>query len=551
MPRNNHRRPAGGGSAAATALKGRAANAPSCYVNVGSNGTSMTSTNYVVPPPGTLPAGSTVETLAQGSTYFKDVLANTTVEEGPEDNLFANFLSIRGPSFGPNYASGNQQGKNNSLTTPSMTRTIDKKIYKRVKKESRDPTNRRKKMDQDVEEEDSEVYSDEEDEYSEDDEDEPFVGGGNSHHPASSYSTHNNNDIVAEAKTEQEKQMLLAQAFAYVEKVERDNIRMENLEARRARRGDNGNGGGKNIKTGKTGKSGRDSGSGSSSSSSSNRQRKKKISRRPQQNRGGGVKSRQKGRQQGRQQAQSRLYGKKMLTTNRNSNTIEQQQQPATEESLESPNTFFEVAAEDPTPDTTNMIEMQLQKALKRHVQKKTSAVPSAPAVLQNTYVNMKKKVKKSTKNPPTGAKKFTTNNKKGSENNENAVNASDSIAEQFLSFQPPSSVSDHLLRTNSNEVRPTGFNDGRGGNHSNHSKRPSARERRPQASIIPEVPKDSNQKRKKGALTDIEIKELLNSLESGNNARHLKKELETSQKKMNASEMAFKKAQEEFAMLL
>ena len=48
--------------------------------------------------------------------------------------------------------------------------------------------------------------------------------------------------LASEAKKEQDKQILLAQAFAYATKVEIQNVREEKLEARRAKRSGNGSG---------------------------------------------------------------------------------------------------------------------------------------------------------------------------------------------------------------------------------------------------------------------------------------------------------------------
>ena len=607
MPRRSTARPAAGSaSAAAAALKGRAANQPSCYVNVGSNGTSM-NTNYLAPPPGTLPTGATVENLAQGSTYFQDLAAvdSSNVEEPTEDvlnpNLLANFLQIRGPSFGPNYSSGNQQG---SLVTPSLTRTIDQKVFKRAKQARHQP----KKEEAD---DDDDEYSDDDDSFeeedSEEDEDEPFVGGGRDRpeqqHPASSYST----TLAQDAKKEQDKQMLLAQAFAYVTRVERENERQAKLDERRERQSHR-KGKQSSNKYSSNKKGGR--GAPRQQHPKKTRQRQRQPKPRQPKPRNGAA----------RDQAQARLYGKKKTsptTTTTNNPDINPGPTTTSTTTTTISSSFSDPPSADILPSTANDIEQQLQKALDRHntkpvPQQVRKQPPSAPSstVLQNTYVNIDASThptKKTTKHKkkPSGAKTnknrtkgkthhTATNvgrrNNENNENNENnALEATESIADHFLSFQPPTTegttesttatallfeqqalpptlTSDNFLRRGSNKGRPTASlpngRRGRGG-----GKRPNARERPPQteANMFGDLnhPHHNNNNReeeeeelrrvprKRGELSQQEMDSIVQSFESGSGANRLRKELEKTNHKITASEVAFRKAQEEFKMLL
>jgi hypothetical protein len=256
--------------------------------------------HYVAPPPGTiLPS---VEEFAKDSSYFQDF---ATIES-TEDMVSAldNFLHNRGPSFGPDYAPKNRSSTgghhHGGNVTPSMTRTVDLKVFQRGSRHGPSTTTMTPAIQEEddddasdggdnVEDHDDDhaEYDDDDDEFEDDDsEDEPFVGadGSSLHHPSSSYSV---SSIVKDAKKEQEKEMLLAQAFAYVTRVERVSQREEQLEARRARRSN-----GKSKK---------------SSGGSSNRS---KLKQQQQQRSRGGVQSRKKKKNQTSQQRQQQQQDK-------------------------------------------------------------------------------------------------------------------------------------------------------------------------------------------------------------------------------------------------
>ena len=540
--RRRTQRPAGGGSAAAAALKGRATNQPSCYVNVGSTGIGMLSAgHYVAPPPGTIPTGATVEGLAKESTYFQDLAAVEKSED--TTSILANFLQNRGPSFGPDFSGGNQPG---SMVTPSMTRTVDRKVFQRVSRplstivaDNNEAESPEYDDDDDDFEDDEEGEEGDSSDSEDDDEDEPFVGG---QHPAASYAT----TLAADAKKEEDKQMLLAQAFAYVTKLERQSARDESIQARKARRGGHGGASGSSKSKRANGKNRTRSngGKGNGNGNGSGPSRKQRQQQQQQSQKNGPRQGRQHrgGRQQKktfqlgarRDQAQSRLYGKK---STKSKDIDKQPQQSAAQE-------------------------------------------PSAPAVLQNTYINMStvEDTNASTKNNSATTKRKTTNvknvtrknksmaNMENNENNENTVVAENSIADHFLSFQSPPMEeqqqqpmtglaaqphhSDSFLRRGGGPRGRPGVGGNGGG--------PSGRDRKSSGGRPQERNNNNNldhtdmptRRVKKGELTAQEMKLIVGNLQSGTSAQRLRAELEEAQNNMSESESAFKRAQEEFAML-
>ena len=604
MRSRRNKQPAGGGSAAAAALKGRATNQPSCYVNVGSTGIGMLSAgHYVAPPPGTIL--SSVEEFAKDSLYFQDF---ATVESTDDVVVSAldNFLHNRGPSFGPDYAPKNRSSSSGhnpaGNMTPSMTRTVDLKVFQRgsrhgpssrsmnqqpaIPEEDDHDNNSEEEEEEDV---DPTEYDDDDDEFEDDDsEDEPFSGAdaaSTAHHPSSSYVS----SIVQDAKKEKDKQMLLSQAFAYVTKVEKENQREEQQEARRARRGG--------------GKSKSKKGASSSSNSRSKQPRSrsnqlKKQARQPRQPRQprqskqskqskqqetgrGGERPTQLGA--ARDRAQSRLYGVKKKTNKSVSETTTSRQAPA---------------------------------------------APTATAVLQDTYINLTKEEEVTKKQPVAigrkkrestttkvvvssgeqlesggedggenviggGGARVSTNNEENHDPQDTmGIHEESSIADHFLSFQPPPTDEkeeqqqqkqqqkqqhqhQQQKQQHQHQQRSGGGRRSRkseGSRPSGVGQRPSARDRPPQSSVIPEVPMSAlplsvevkqcrqpeedvlatkTKRVKNGELTKNEIAALVSNLESGSTAQKLRAQLDSANEKMSESEMAFKRAQEEFALLL
>ena len=591
MNRKRSNNAAGSGSAGVLALKGRATNQPSCYVNVGSNGVGM-NVNYMAPPPGTVPIGSTVESIAKESSYFQDLaIAEPNVDT---TSVLANFLQNRGPSFGPDFSGGNQPG---GMVTPSMTRTIDRKVFQRITRSSNNnntnTNNNKQDTEYDDDDDDFEDDDDQEESSSEDDdEDEPFVGGQQQQqqHPAASYAT----SLASEAKKEQDKQILLAQAFAYATKVEIQNVREEKLEARRAKRSGNGSGNSNKGKRNNTNKNRSNSRTNNNVPTRKQKQFKQKQQQKQQKQR-----QQRNGRQPlrngaGREQSQSRLYGKKSKkkTNPSNNSSSNAMNKPPPSAPVATPvlqNTYINISTNDTshTTDPTNP----------------TNSTNSTNSTITNISTNTSYTSNKLIQQTSTQLHEL-----RNKENNENTIEADHSVADHFLSFQVPQEdrppptqptqqptqptqqptqqpMQQPMLQQSSSFLKRGGGplggrpsvengrknrnrNNERPGERPSGHKRPSARDRPPQVSIIPEVPQNNTRQNKqhnnnnktkqvptrrvrKGELTSQEIDALSSNLSTGSNAQRLRAELENAQQKMSESESAFKRAQAEFAMLM
>ena len=526
------RRPAGAGSRAAAALKGRANNQPSCYVGgMASTGVGMMSAgHYQVPEhiKQKVAAGATVEDIAVTSTYFKDLAVGSGTDgDGPADtvSLLDNFLQNRGPSFGPDYAPKNRSTSNGGASvfgvgrlTPSLlkgSRTADNaSVYRGVSRARAAASSaaRAASVPENTEEDDEEAESDGNSEYGYSDEedfeeeDEPFAAAD------SSIAT-DKQEQDSMQQTEEEKSTLLAQAFAYVSKLERNMARESNEDSKGGKRRRKKPGKPKAKSGKKTRKSqGKFQGNARARSNSGERRRTKNAGVGAGNARSGAI-TYNHSKYGSTHQKQSRLYGgpkpssKKRIDNQNSSNA-------------------YEDVATASTTDTGGSSTAPDMPA-NSHILSPRAPQSDAPSTLK--FQRPPRAIKKPARNPKTDAKDFVPVDKSSGENASSASNTSRGSRRAFVAQSKREKLSRPKIPQSTSSATTSSS-----------------------AVLNPSRESSSSTTRKrKGELSNDEIKMLVESLKNGTTASRLRLELEEANANAQKSQSAFEAARSEFASLL